>query len=110
MFWLYMQNLPVFLQAVRDVFAVSGDLTSVLDHPLSLDLPPTSCHAPLRPTASRRVIGGALDVGVVSGLVREEVIKAGLVGTEAWLSKVEQLLVMTRLKHGKQTLRAFNLC
>ena len=90
----------MFIQAVKDVFAMSGDLNNILTHLLSLDLPSPLSQTPLRPTTSRRVIGGALDVGLVAGLVAEEIGKAGLVGTESWVSKVEQLLVMSQLKHG----------
>ncbi len=91
---------------VKDVFAVGTDLSHILSHPLCLDLPPTLVHAPKKPTASRRVIGGALEVGVVSQLVREEAVKAGLVPTDSWIRKAEQFLLMSQQKHGKQ----FRLC
>ncbi len=96
----------MFIQMVKDVFAVSTDLGHILSHPLCLDLPPTLVHSPKTPTASRRVIGRALEVGVVSQLVREEAVKAGLVPTDSWIRKAEQFLLMSQQKHGKQ----FRLC
>ena len=97
-----LQELPVFVQMVKDVFAVSVDLGHILSHPLCLDLPPLLVHTPKTPTASRRVMCGALEMGVVSQLVREEAVKAGLVPTVSWIKKTEQLLLMSQQKHGKQ--------
>ena len=87
---------------IRDIFGGGGDLTHIHSHPLTMDLPPPPIYmTPYTPTASRRFVGGPLDMGSVPDLLKEEVVKTGLVPTEKWMRKVEQVFMMTQLKHGK---------
>jgi hypothetical protein len=49
------------------------------------------------PSSSRYCVAQPVDC---SELLKEEAMKAGLVPSQAWLGKVEQLHMMAQLKHG----------
>ena len=91
------------MQMVKEVFAGSSDVLNMQVKPLAVDLAPPYLHTqPKTPTSSRRFVENVLcmDFGSVPEMLRQEAKRAGLVPSEPWIGKVEQLFVMTQLKHG----------
>lgn len=63
------------------------------------------------PTSSKLCVSTiSLDHQLASDLLKEEATKAGLVITQPWFSKVEQLYAMTQIKHGKYMCMAYGEC
>ena len=83
------------------MFAVGVDILNVQLKPLRVDILPPLVHTPVKTPTSSRKFEIPVDLSSVPDLLREEATRAGLVPSEPWIGKVEQLFMMTQLKHGK---------
>lgn len=88
---------------VKDVFAAGVDILNVQFKPLGVDILPPLVHTnPVKTPTSSRKFEVPVDLSSIPELLRMEATRAGLVPSEPWIGKVEQLFMMTQLKHGKK--------
>ena len=94
------QELSVFISMVKDVFG-GTDLSSMvgLREPIVQDVLSTSI--PMAPTASTKMLSSP-KLAFVSELLQQQATKIHLVPSACWMTKVEQLFILSQLKHGNE--------
>lgn len=88
---------------IKEVFAV-GTQNIQIQH-LVLQAPQDKHRALLKTPSSNvgPLVSASLEQENLSELLKGEVVKAGLVPSQPWMAKVEQLYALTHLKHGTCT-------
>lgn len=97
-----MQELSLFTGMLKEVFAGHPATRSIqLQHSMT-DMLSDKLRGSLKtPTSSRHFKMAPIPVDS-SELLRDQVVKAGLIPSQPWLEKVQQLHTLAQLKHGKQ--------
>ena len=95
----YMQELHIFTSIVKEVFTgCSSDVANYQVQSLMVDV--LSSALPVSPTASIKFTTNSTDLNTISELLREQTERSGLVPSESWMNKTEQLFTLTQLNHG----------
>ena len=95
-----LQELPIFLSMVKDVFCGDETICSAvgLNEPFMQEV--LSAYLPLNPTASAKLLSPNR-LACMSELLKQQATESHLIPSPRWIAKVEQLFVQSQLKHGK---------
>lgn len=91
------------------MFAAGVDIFKMQSNSLGVDILPPLVQTPVKTPTSSRKFEAPLDLSSIPELLRKEATKAGLAPSEPWIGKVEQLFMMTQLKHGGNCSRTLHV-
>ena len=100
--FVILQELPVFISIVKDVFGKADLTTSAVGLKESFMQDILFVSLPVAPTASRKLLSPP-KLAFVSELLKQQASKNHLISSPHWMTKVEQLFIQSQLKHGKSS-------